>query len=42
MASTSKEENTPQYIKQVPWYAQDGEGRGELIKIPSFEPKGFV
>lgn len=37
-----KEENTPQYIKQLPWYAQDSKGGGELIKIPVYEPKGFV
>jgi pre-mRNA-processing factor SLU7 len=38
----SKDEKTPQYIKQVPWYAQDQEGKGELIKIPTYEPKGFL
>lgn len=37
-----KEENTPQFIKQLPWYAQDANGGGELIKIPVMEPKGFI
>ena len=37
-----KEENTPQFIKQLPWYAQDSKGGGELIKIPTLEPKGFI
>lgn len=37
-----KEENTPQFIKQVPWYAKDSHGGGELLKIPVMEPKGFI
>lgn len=37
-----KEENTPNFIKQLPWYAQDAQGGGELIKIPQMEPKGFI
>lgn len=26
----------------MPWYAQDSQGRGELIKIPAMEPRGFI
>ena len=37
-----KEENTPHYIKQLPWYAQDSKGGGDFIKIPSHNPKGYV
>jgi pre-mRNA-processing factor SLU7 len=38
----NKEEKTPEFIKQLPWYAQDSQGRGELVKIPGFEPRGFL
>ena len=35
-----EEKSAPNYIKQLPWYAQDSEGKGELIKIPVLEVKG--
>jgi pre-mRNA-processing factor SLU7 len=32
-------ENTPKYIKEVPWYAQNNEGKAQLISTPILEAK---
>lgn len=38
----SQQENTPQYIKQVPWYARNTEGQGQGINTPEFQPKAQI